>query len=116
MSAWDRVKEDLGITRTSLSVLVVDTVTGTPAVGVGIRVTKSDGDPLHGRTDAEGRARVEEGLPPGALTVRFDTDEWYGDQVHLHPYLEVALTITSGQAHHLTLGLSPFGYTVHGST
>lgn len=113
MGTWDRVKEDLGITRTSLTVRVIDSVTGSPAAGVAIRVTKADGDLLHGRTDTEGRARVEEGLAPGVVTLRFETDEWYGDAPHLHPHIDVALTVRAGQAHDVTLALSPFGYTVH---
>ncbi len=116
MSSWDRVKEDLGIARTALEVQVDDAVSGAPAAGLAIRVTKPDGDLLHGRTDAEGRARVESGLAPGVHTLRFETDEWYADAPHLFPHIDVAFQLVAGQERRITLSLSPFGYAVHGGS
>ena len=113
MSTWDRVKEDLGITRTTLSTHVLDSVHGTPAAGVAIKVTRPDGTFLHGRTDADGRARVEQGVTAGEHTLTFETGEWYGETPHFHPRVEVTFTVTAGEHHHIALLLSPFAYSTY---
>lgn len=99
--------------RATLSTHVLNAAQGTPAAGVAITLVRPDGKALHGRTDADGRARVDEGLDPGVHTLTFLTGEWFGDQEHFHPRIDVTFTVTAGEHHHIALLLSPFAYTTY---
>lgn len=111
----DRIKEDLGLARTTLSMQVLDTALGRPAAGLTVTITGPDGTSVTGKTDAEGRARVPGNVPAGVHTITFSTGPWFAAQERetWHPSVEVRLAVTTGQAHHLALSLSPFGYTAY---
>lgn len=114
----DRIKEDLGLLRTTLSTQVLDTALGRPATGLTITITGPDGATVTGRTDAEGRAHVPGNVPAGVHTISFETGPWFAAQGRetWHPSIEVRLTVTTGQAHHVAVSVSPFGYTAYRGT
>jgi 5-hydroxyisourate hydrolase len=98
----------------SVSTHVLDTTSGRPAAGIGVRLETLDGCVLGvGVTDADGRladlgpARLE----VGNYLLRFDTatrdDSFY-------PEILVAFTVSEADQHyHVPLLLSPYGYTTY---
>lgn len=100
---------------TTFSTHVLDAALGRPAAGVAITLTLPDGTTKSGRTDADGRARVEAELPAGVHTVTFETGPWFAaqDRATFYPEVTVAFTMTEGEHHHVALLLSPFGYTTY---
>lgn len=111
----DRIKEDLGLVRTTLSTHVVDTTLGRPAAGLTITVTGPDGTTVTGRTDADGRAHVPGNVSAGVHTIEYETAPWFAAQGREtgYPAVDVRLTVITGRQHHLTLMLGPFGYATY---
>ncbi|UVE96483.1 hydroxyisourate hydrolase [Dietzia sp. B32] len=103
----------------SLSTHALDTATGTPAVGLGYRLTDSAGTELaSGITDADGRgpdlARVEIGA--GVYRLAFDTGGYHraAGVAGFYPEAVVCFEVTDPAAHHhVPLILSPFGYSTY---
>lgn len=114
MGIVTRIKEDLGLPITSLTVRITDTVTGSPAAGVHLRLTAPDGHALQGRTDEFGRARVDDGLIPGAYVVVLEAGKWF--EAHQRPcgYGDVVLNVevVDGAAHDVTVSLAGFAYSI----
>lgn len=100
---------------TTVSTHVLDAALGRPAPGLGITLTLPDGTTKAGRTDADGRARVESELPPGVHTLTFATGEWFASQGRetFYPSVTIAFTVTEGEHHHVPLLLSPFAYSTY---
>lgn len=113
--SMDRIKQDLGIKRTTLSTHVLDAALGRPAAGLHLTVTGPDGAALSGRTDADGRARIEGDIAPGEHTIAFETGPWFAAQERetFYPTVEIRFTATTGEHHHVALLLSPFAYTTY---
>lgn len=114
MGIVTRVKEDLGLPITSLTVRITDTALGSPAAGVHLSVTAPDGHALNGRTDQAGAARVDDGLIPGAYTVVLEAGRWFAAHDRRCGYGDVVinLDVTTGAAHDIAVSLTGFAYSV----
>jgi 5-hydroxyisourate hydrolase len=120
--SMDRIKQDLkaaaqefGFGQTTLSTQVTDTEFGRPAAGLTLTVTAPDGTVVSGKTDAEGRARVPGTVQTGTTTITFATGPWFAAQERTtyYPEVELRLTVTGGEHHHVALLLGPFSYTTY---
>lgn len=114
MGIVTRIKEDLGLPITSLTVRITDTGIGCPAAGVHLTLTAPDGHALNGRTDEFGRARVDDGLIPGPYAVVLEAGQWFSAHNRPCGYGDVVINVevTSGAAHDVTVALAPFAYSV----
>jgi 5-hydroxyisourate hydrolase len=73
----------------SLSTHVLDTATGGPAEGVRVEVRSAGGDLLaEATTDADGRARLAEGLEPQLYRIVFEPPSPFFRKVELSVELE----------------------------
>jgi 5-hydroxyisourate hydrolase len=104
----------------SLSTHVLDAVTGTPAVGVGVRVETQHGDHWHAgpphRTDHDGRISAFDSPTTGIHRIRFDTGAYFAAKGIETFYPEVAITFIVNDAeghHHVPLLLSPFAFSTY---
>lgn len=116
--SMDRIRRDLGLVRTTLAVHVVDTAVGGPAVGLHLAATEPGGETRRGRTDVEGRARIDADLPAGTHIIVFETGPWYAAQQRetAYPSVELHVALTQGRPHQVELALGPYGYTTYCST
>jgi 5-hydroxyisourate hydrolase-like protein (transthyretin family) len=114
MGIVTRIKDDLGINRTTVTVRVTDTAVGSPAVGVHLTLVAPDGHELSGRTDELGKARVDDGLIPGTYAIVLEAGKWFAAQNRLCGYgdVRIDLEVVSGCAHEVMVSLSGFAYTV----
>lgn len=101
------------MTATTLSVHVLDAVRGRPADGLDVAVTAS-GVLAESTTDADGRASFGH-VPAGTSTVRFETGAWFAaqDRETFYPRVEICVTVTAGEHHHIAVLLSPFAYSTY---
>jgi 5-hydroxyisourate hydrolase len=85
----------------SLSTHVLDTGTGAPAAGVLIVLYRGDMFIHEARTDDDGRARLGEGLDPGAYRLVFHPPSPF--------FRRVELEVELGEGHyHVPLLVSPY--------
>lgn len=104
----------------SLSTHVLDASTGTPAVGVAVRVETQDGDlwrpgPEH-RTDDDGRIAGFEPPPEGVHRIHFDTGAYFAARgvETFYPEVQVTFVVTDPTRHyHVPLLLSPFAFSTY---
>ncbi|HEX6286207.1 MAG TPA: hydroxyisourate hydrolase [Acidimicrobiia bacterium] len=100
---------------TTLSTHVLDTVTGEPARGMRVHVSRV-GDNGWERiaefaTDENGRVAGFGELGPGRHRLGFETGEYGND---FYPFVAVVFEIDDQRPHyHVPLLLSPFGYTTY---
>ena len=94
---------------------VLDTASGRPAAGVGVRLERADGTVVgEGRTDDDGRLRDLGSPDPGEHRLVFATGEWFAAAGREAFWPEVVVTFTLGAGHHpVPLLLSPFGYSTY---
>ncbi len=108
----------------SLSTHVLDAATGTPAVGVAVRLYRcgdvdGDGDVLltKAATDADGRIREEfPALTAGVHRLMFDTGDYFERTgvTGFYPQVEISFTVGDPDSHyHVPLLLSPFAYSTY---
>lgn len=91
---------------TTLSTHVLDAAGGAPAGGVAITL---DGEAV-GRTDADGRLRLDTDLEPGTHRITFDTSAWSD----FYPEVTVTFSVPADRPHvHVPLLLSPYSYTTY---
>ena len=100
---------------TSVSTHVLDAALGRPAAGLAVTATSPDGATHTMATDADGRARLPEGLTPGTWTLSFASGPWFAaqDRATFYPSIEVSFEAVAGEHHHVALLLSPFAYTTY---
>ncbi|MFT4084385.1 MAG: hydroxyisourate hydrolase [Nocardioides sp.] len=100
---------------TSVSTHILDAALGRPAIGLQVTLTLPDGSTKTGKTDADGRARVTDGLGPGIHTLTFATGPWFAAQSRetFYPEVTVSFHLTQDEHHHVALLLSPFAYTTY---
>lgn len=105
----------IGTGGTSVSTHVLDAVLGRPATGLAVTLTLPDGTTKTGRTDADGRARVDGGLAGGVHRLTFATGPWFAAQERdtFYPEVAVSFTVTEGEHHHVALLLSPYSYSTY---
>ena len=86
----------------SLSTHVLDTAAGRPAPGVAVELAR-DGDTIaSAETDADGRARLADGLAPGTYRLVFYPPSPF--------FTRVELQVELAEGHyHVPLLVSPFG-------
>ena len=86
---------------TSLSTHVLDTGAGRPAEGVLVVLYRGDMFVQEGRTDADGRASLAEGLDPGTYRLVFHPPSPF--------FKRVELEVELGEGHfHVPLLVSPY--------
>jgi 5-hydroxyisourate hydrolase-like protein (transthyretin family) len=86
----------------SLSTHVLDTAAGRPAAGVPVELRLGDDLVAAVETDADGRARLADGLEPGAYVLAFSPPSPF--------FRRVELTVELDNGHyHVPLLVSPFG-------
>lgn len=111
-----------------VSTHILDTVRGTPAAEVPVRLERMEesGNWLllgSGRTDQDGRCgqllREDSILVPGIYRLTFDTGSYFADarMKGLYPMVEVTFQVGDGETtFHIPLLLSPNGYTTYRGT
>ncbi|CAA0136462.1 5-hydroxyisourate hydrolase [Mycolicibacterium vanbaalenii] len=102
----------------TLSTHVLDAMTGTPAVGVGVTVTDTSGGTVAvACTDDDGRVTsLATDLTVGVYRLRFDTGGYFAatDVTAFYPEVVIAFEITDTVEHyHVPLLLSPFAYSTY---
>lgn len=86
---------------TSLSTHVLDTGAGSPAADVAVSLHRGDEMLAEMRTDAEGRARLADGLEPGVYRLVFHPPSAF--------FRRVELEVELGDGHHhVPLLVSPY--------
>jgi len=86
----------------SLSTHVLDTAAGRPAPGVAVELAR-DGDTVaSAETDADGRARLADGLAPGTYRLVFHPPSPFFTRV------ELEVDLVAGH-YHVPLLVSPYG-------
>jgi 5-hydroxyisourate hydrolase len=86
----------------SLSTHVLDTAAGRPAAGVGVELLLDDALVGEAETDADGRARLADGLEPGTYRLVFHPPSPFFTRV------ELQVELADGH-HHVPLLVSPYG-------
>ena len=86
----------------SLSTHVLDTGAGKPASGVPVELRRDDAVVASTETDADGRARLADGLDPGPYVLAFSPPSPFFHRVELTVQLE------DGH-YHVPLLVSPYG-------
>lgn len=99
----------------TLSTHVLDTVSGEPAVGMTIHLSRSgeEGWSSLGEavTDADGRVQDFGELDTGTYRLGFETGGWGND---FFPFVHVVFMVDGSRDHyHVPLLLSPYGYTTY---
>ena len=105
----------------TLSTHVLDAVSGEPAAGVRVVLSRRDDDVwtelATAVTDADGRVRelAPDGLDAGDHRLVFDTGAWFATTGTTGFYPEVAVTFTVSQQRHLhvPLLLSPYAFSTY---
>jgi 5-hydroxyisourate hydrolase len=86
---------------TSLSTHVLDTGTGRPAADVAVSLHRGDEELCHAHTDADGRARLGDGLDAGVYRIVFHPPSLF--------FRRVELEVELGDGHyHVPLLVSPY--------
>ena len=85
----------------SLSTHVLDTATGEPAGGVEVELLRGDDRIARAETDADGRARLADGLEPGSYSLVFHPPSPFFRRV------ELEVELADGH-YHVPLLVSPF--------
>ena len=86
----------------SLSTHVLDTAAGRPAAGVRVALHRGDEQLASVETDGDGRARIADGLDPGAYALVFHPPSPFFRRVQLDVELEEG-------HYHVPLLVSPYG-------
>lgn len=101
---------------------VLDAVTGIPAAGVGVRLSRVEGDAAtevaSGVTDADGRNKQlgPDRLEPGTYRISFATGEYFRAQGRetFFPSVNIDFLVEQGRDHyHVPCLLSPFAYSTY---
>lgn len=106
---------------TTLSTHVLDAVSGRPAAGVRVVLSRRDDgawtELVTATTDDDGRVRdlAPDGLLPGDHRLVFDTGAWFTATATTGFYPEVAVVFTVSQEPHLhvPLLLSPYAFSTY---
>lgn len=95
---------------------VLDAAVGRPAAGIPVLLTSVDAALAEAVTDADGRVRFEQDLPPGDYRLTFATGPWFSAQQRksFYPGVTLHFTVEPREDHyHVALLLSPFSYTTY---
>lgn len=108
----------------TLSTHVLDAVTGAPAAGLTVALSRpATAQPgswevaAQAVTDTEGRVRdlAPGGLPAGSYRLTFATGEWFAaaGRAAFYPEVTVTFAVADERHHHVPLLLSPFAYSTY---
>ena len=104
----------------SLSTHVLDAVSGEPAAGLRVALSRRDGDAwtelATASTDADGRVReLADGLDAGDHRLVFDTGAWFAaiGTTGFYPEVAVVFTVSRERHLHVPLLLSPYAYSTY---
>jgi len=87
---------------TSVSTHVLDTAAGRPAAGVEVELHRGEEEIAAAATDADGRARLADGLEPGTYRLVFHPPSPF--------FRRVELEVELGDGHHhVPLLVAPYG-------
>jgi 5-hydroxyisourate hydrolase len=110
----------------SLTTQVLDSSRGTPAADIPVTLEFFDGEDWvglgNGTTDMDGHVEDLSGdgdTAQGTYRLTFDTDVYYAQEGEesFFPYIRIVFRVVdTGEAHHVRLLLSPFGYTTYRGT
>ena len=100
---------------------VLDTATGTPAIGMRVVLDVRQGSEwirlADGQTDEHGRLTsltANIAIGPGVYRLTFDTATYYRDVTSFFPEVQVVFKLRALSEHvHVPLLVSPFGYTTY---
>ncbi|CAH2057997.1 unnamed protein product, partial [Iphiclides podalirius] len=110
------------MSRPVLSTHVLDTSSGTPAVGLFVELYKKRGDAwtLWHSTATSGDGRVQfpfsmESMAAGTYKLNFNVEDYYKktEKTTLYPFVEIVFNTVEGAHYHIPLLLSPYGYTTY---
>lgn len=106
-----------------LTTHILDTSQGKPAGGVLIVLYQQQNDDwkeiVRGITNHDGRITdwlpKEELLPAGQYKLKFETGDYYKQQMipSFYPFVEVIFSIIDESHYHVPLLLNPFGYSTY---
>ena len=102
-----------------ISAHVLDTMAGTPAQGITVRLQHTAGEQIAAAvTDSDGRVGDlgPETLDPGDYRIIFETGEYFSSRrrATFFPRVTVDFTVERGEAHyHVPLLLSPFAFSTY---
>lgn len=106
----------------SLSTHVLDAVSGNPAAGMTVRLSRRSGDGTWSElaadgTDGDGRVRelAPEGLEPGTHRLVFETAAYFTatGQTGFYPEVAITFSVTDQRHYHVPLLLSPFAFSTY---
>ena len=105
----------------SLSTHVLDAVTGEPAAGVRVVLSRRDAgawtELATATTDDDGRVRdlAPDGLAAADHRLVFDTGAWFAatGTTGFYPEVAVVFTVSAERHHHVPLLLSPYAYSTY---
>ena len=106
----------------TLSTHVLDAVTGTPASGVRVTLSRRSAQGAwsevgRGSTDADGRVRelAPDGLGTGDHRLVFDTGAYFvaTGRTGFYPEVAITFTVSEDRHHHVPLLLSPFAFSTY---
>ena len=106
---------------TTLSTHVLDAVSGEPAEGVRVALSRRDDgvwrELVTAATDADGRVRelAPDGLEPGDHRLIFDTGAWFAatGTTGFYPEVAVVFTVSEDRHLHVPLLLSPYAFSTY---
>ncbi|MGQ4596988.1 hydroxyisourate hydrolase [Nocardia sp. R6R-6] len=100
----------------ALSTHVLDTMRGSPAVGVSVTLYLQARQLCSSLTDADGRiSALAEALEPGSYRLVFDTGAYFARQQveTFYPEVVVTFAVTEDRHYHVPLLLSPFAFSTY---
>jgi 5-hydroxyisourate hydrolase len=103
----------------TVSTHVLDAISGRPAAGVTVTLSRSPSYALveSGETDSDGRFRFEVATAPGVYRLTFGTGDYFAahDVETFYPEVVITFMMADGGAghHHVPLLLSPFAYSTY---
>ena len=104
----------------SLSTHVLDAVSGEPAAGLRVVLSRRDGDAWTevstASTDADGRVReLADGLDAGDHRLVFDTGAYAAatGQPGFYPEVAITFTVSEERHYHVPLLLSPYAFSTY---
>ncbi|XP_014365761.2 probable 5-hydroxyisourate hydrolase R09H10.3 [Papilio machaon] len=110
------------MSRQVLSTHVLDTTSGSPAVGLFVDLYKQRDESwtLWHSTTTSGDGRVQfpfsqDSMAPGTYKLKFNVEDYFkkNDKTTLYPFVEIVFKVSEGAHYHIPLLLSPYGYTTY---
>ncbi len=98
-----------------ISTHILDTSRGRPAADVAVRLEREGVFVTEVRTDADGRARLQDTPPnPGRYQLTFEVGPYLGPDA-FYPHVTIAFVVHAGAGEHwhIPLLLNPYGFSTY---